>query len=115
MVLSSKTRWLLALSTTQSLVFYGSLGEVDILEWSSSSLFSSMESQEKFWSFLLSIFDHFESNPEEQLTDRAWGRLALFLLVNYYLTVNVAIFGARTVPFVHLSIHLNLRIQFANA
>ena len=112
---SFKTSSLLTLSTTQSLVFYGSFGEVGILEWSSSSLFSLMESQEKFWSFLLSIFDHFESDPEEQPTDRAWGRLALFLLVNYYLSVNVAISAARTGPFVHLSIHLNLGIQFANA
>ena len=93
--------------------FYGSIGEVGVLDWSSSSLFFLMESQEKFWSFHLSIFDRFESDPEEQLTDRAWGRLALFLLVNY---LNVVIvLGAGNVPFVHLNIHLNLRSQFANA
>ena len=74
-----------------------------------------MESQEKFWSFHLSIFDRFESDPEEQLTDRAWGRLALFLLVNWYNLTVIVVFNAGNVPFVHLSIHLNLGSQFANA
>jgi len=72
-----------------------------------------VESQEKFWSFRLSVFDRFESDPEEQLTDRVWGRLALFLVVNYLSAIIV--FVARNGPFVHLSIHLNLRSQFANA
>jgi len=105
---------LLTLSTTQSLVFklYGSFGEVVALVWSSSNLFFLMESQEKFWSFLLSVFDRFECDPEEQLTDRVLGRLVLFLVVNYLSVVNV--FIIRNVPFVHLSIHLNLRSQFAN-
>ena len=105
---------LLTLSTTQSLVFklYGSFGEVVALVWSSSNLFFLMESQEKFWSFLLSVFDRFECDPEEQLTDRVLGRLVLFLVVNYLSVVNV--FVIRNVPFVHLSIHLNLRSQFAN-
>ena len=114
-MLSSKTRLQLTLSTTQSLVFYGSFGEIGVLEWSSSSSIFLMESQEKFWSFHLSIFDRFESDPEEQLTDRAWGRLAQFLLVNWYNLTVIVVFNAGNVPFVHLSIHLNLGSQFANA
>lgn len=104
----------LALSTIQSLVvkLYGSIGEVIVLVWSSSCSIFSLESQEKFWSFLLSVFGRFEFGPEEKLTDLAWSRLALFLLVNY-VTV-VVICGVRNVPFVHLNTHLNLRSQFAN-
>ena len=62
-----------------------------------------MESQEKFWSFLLSFFDRSESDSEEQLAYQVLGRLELFLLVNYLMTVATFIGG--NVPFVHLSIH----------
>jgi len=72
-----------------------------------------MESQEKFWSFLLSFFDRSESDQEEQLAYQVLGRLELFLLVNYLMTVATFVDG--NVPFVHLSIHSNLWSQFANA
>tara|TARA_B110000285_G_scaffold124993_1_gene141044 strand:- start:110 stop:328 length:219 start_codon:yes stop_codon:yes gene_type:complete len=72
-----------------------------------------MESQEKFWSFHLSVVVRLKVGPELMLTDLAWSRLALFLLVNY-LTVKLA-FTAGNVPFVHLNIHLNFRSQSANA
>lgn len=83
------------------------------LVWSSSCSIFLMESQEKFWSFLLSFFDRSESGPEEQLAYQVLGRLELFLLVNYLMTV--ATFVGGNVPFVHLSIHSNLWSQFANA